>query len=44
VLLLFEEVPEVDGGGGEGGGVEEGERHCERVWFQRKLCWLSCEC
>jgi len=28
----------------EGGGVEEGGRHCKREVGSKKACWLSCEC
>jgi len=43
VFFLPKEVSEVDGGGGEGGGVER--RHGEmRRLIRRKLSWLGCEC
>ena len=41
VVLTFEEVPDVNGGGGEGGGLEEGGRHCLEGWVARKACWLK---
>jgi len=43
VFFLPEEVAEVDGGGGEGGGIEGRHDKNEEV-SSKKAGWLSCEC
>jgi len=43
VFFLPKEVAEVDGGGGEGGGVE-GRHGKNEEASSKKAGWLSCEC
>jgi len=40
IVFFLEEMFDESKGILEGGGVEEGGRHCKRVWFQRKLLAL----
>jgi len=40
VVFLLEETFDECEGVSEGGGVEEGRRHCEGGWFRRKLVGL----
>ena len=40
-FFVLEEVPDVDGSGGEGSGLEEGGRHCLGGWVAKKAYWLK---